>query len=193
MLTSTTAAEIQAHVEVTGQQKEANSRGTLPARFVNSQTSTTFAALAPSHIEPYHTEAVAIQPAFRPEESQPVNTITVGTELFQDELLSESLLQPPFSRTSPDPQQSAKPTMIEMYIRALRAKEKAWGPDSPTTLDTAADLGRLYASEGSLNEAREMYSRALSGYERVCGKEDPKTQEIAHSLNELRARTNLDG
>jgi Tetratricopeptide repeat len=32
----------------------------------------------------------------------------------------------------------------KMYMRALQGKEKAWGPDHTSTLDTVNNLGRLY-------------------------------------------------
>ncbi|KAH9203501.1 P-loop containing nucleoside triphosphate hydrolase protein, partial [Leptodontidium sp. 2 PMI_412] len=69
----------------------------------------------------------------------------------------------------------------QMYQRALQGKEKAWGPDHTSTLDTAwgpdhtstldtvNNLGLLYADQGKLVEAEQMYQRALQGYEKAIG------------------------
>jgi tetratricopeptide (TPR) repeat protein len=57
----------------------------------------------------------------------------------------------------------------EMYLRALRGKEKAWGPDHTSTLDTINNLGNLYSDQGKMQEAEEMYLRALRGYEKAIG------------------------
>lgn len=48
-----------------------------------------------------------------------------------------------------------------MLTKVLRAKEKAWGPDDPTTLDTVRKLGEFYASHGRMPEAEAMYLRVL--------------------------------
>lgn len=77
---------------------------------------------------------------------------------------------------------------IDLRQRALRAKEKAWGMDHPTTLDTVADLGRLYAAHGNVVEAEKMYSRALSGCETIHGKVHPTTQAVVQMLEDVRAR-----
>ncbi|CAH0028564.1 unnamed protein product [Clonostachys rhizophaga] len=60
----------------------------------------------------------------------------------------------------------------EMYLRALRGKEKAWGPDHTSTLDTVNNLGLLYSVQGKRQEAEEMYLRALRGYEKAIGPQD---------------------
>jgi tetratricopeptide (TPR) repeat protein len=52
----------------------------------------------------------------------------------------------------------------KMYQRALQGKEKAWGPEHTSTLDTVNNLGLLYADLGRLDEAEKMYQRALDGY-----------------------------
>ena len=56
-----------------------------------------------------------------------------------------------------------------MYQRALDGKEKAWGPDHTSTLDTVNNLGNLYADQGRLQDAEAMYQRALDGYEKALG------------------------
>ncbi len=47
------------------------------------------------------------------------------------------------------------------YLRALTGKEKAWGPDHTSTLDTVNNLGILYQEQGKMAEAETMYLRAL--------------------------------
>jgi Tfp pilus assembly protein PilF len=49
----------------------------------------------------------------------------------------------------------------EMYLRALRGKEKAWGPDYTSIFDTFNNLGFFYKTQGKMQEAEEMYLRAL--------------------------------
>jgi tetratricopeptide (TPR) repeat protein len=55
----------------------------------------------------------------------------------------------------------------EMYLRALRGFEKAWGAEHTSTLDTVNNLGNLYADQGKIAEAEEMYLRALRGKEKA--------------------------
>jgi tetratricopeptide (TPR) repeat protein len=57
----------------------------------------------------------------------------------------------------------------QMYQRALQGKEKAWGLDHTSTLDTVNNLAALYADQGKLVEAEQMYQRALQGYEKAIG------------------------
>ena len=52
----------------------------------------------------------------------------------------------------------------EMYMRALRGYEKQ--ELEIEALNTANELGVLYADQGKLAEAEEMYMRALRGYEK---------------------------
>ncbi|KAI3326617.1 P-loop containing nucleoside triphosphate hydrolase protein [Xylariaceae sp. AK1471] len=54
-----------------------------------------------------------------------------------------------------------------MYLRALQGKEKAWGPEHTSTLDTVNNLGNLYKNQGKLGEAEAMYLRALRGYKKT--------------------------
>ena len=44
----------------------------------------------------------------------------------------------------------------EMYVRALAGKEKAWGAEYTSTLDTVNNLGALYKAQGKMKEAEEM-------------------------------------
>jgi tetratricopeptide (TPR) repeat protein len=48
-----------------------------------------------------------------------------------------------------------------MYDRALKDKEKAFGPDHTSTLNTVNSLGSLYSKRDRLREAEAMYDRAL--------------------------------
>jgi Tetratricopeptide repeat len=73
----------------------------------------------------------------------------------------------------------------EMCVRALRGKEKAWGPAHTSTLNTVNNLGILYAGQGKIVEAEEMYLRALRGYEKAVGEDYPITQTIARNLQAL--------
>ena len=57
----------------------------------------------------------------------------------------------------------------KMYQRALQGKEKAWGPEHTSTLDTVNNLGNLYKDQGKMDEAEKMYQRALQGYEKALG------------------------
>ncbi|SLM38133.1 tpr repeat protein [Lasallia pustulata] len=50
-----------------------------------------------------------------------------------------------------------------MYRRALEGREKAWGPEHTSTLDTGHNLGLVYARQGKMAEAEAMYRRALEG------------------------------
>jgi hypothetical protein len=75
----------------------------------------------------------------------------------------------------------------EMYMRALRGREKAWRLDHMSTLDTAHSLGLLYKNQGKIVKAEEMYVWALRGYEKAVGKDHPRTQNIARNLQRLHA------
>ncbi|TKA54919.1 hypothetical protein B0A55_13128 [Friedmanniomyces simplex] len=58
----------------------------------------------------------------------------------------------------------------EMYLRAQRGYEDAWGPKHTSTLSTVSNLGLLYSDQGKMKEAEEMYLRALGGKEEACGR-----------------------
>lgn len=67
-----------------------------------------------------------------------------------------------------------------MYQRVLQGKEKAWGPEHTSTLDTVHSLGALYAHHEKLAEAEEMCARALRGYKKAWG---PKHTSILTTVN----------
>ena len=73
----------------------------------------------------------------------------------------------------------------EMYVRALKGKEKAWGPDHMSTLDTVNNLGVLYNNQGKLAEAEKMYVRALKGYEKAWGPDHMSTLDTVNNLGNL--------
>ena len=75
----------------------------------------------------------------------------------------------------------------EMYRRALDGKEKAWGPEHTSTLDTVNNLGLLYADQGKHVEAEKMYQRALDGYEKTWGPEHISTLGTVNNLGALYA------
>ncbi|KAK2052402.1 TPR-like protein, partial [Colletotrichum caudatum] len=72
-----------------------------------------------------------------------------------------------------------------MYQRALEGKEKAWGPDHTSTLDTVNNLGNLYKSQGRLKEAEAMYQRALEGKEKAWGPDHTSTLDTVNNLGLL--------
>jgi tetratricopeptide (TPR) repeat protein len=73
----------------------------------------------------------------------------------------------------------------QMYQRALQGKEKAWGPEHTSTLDTVNNLAILYADQGKLVEAEQMYQRALQGYEKAWGPEHTSTLDTVNNLANL--------
>ena len=75
----------------------------------------------------------------------------------------------------------------ELYVRALRGKEKAWGPEHTSTLDTVNNLGLLYKAQGKMAEAEEMLLRALRGKEKAWGPEHTSTLTTVNNLGLLYA------
>ncbi|KAH8203664.1 hypothetical protein TruAng_002194 [Truncatella angustata] len=75
----------------------------------------------------------------------------------------------------------------EIYLRALRGYENAWGPDHTSTLNTVNNLGALYKDQGKMQEAEEMYLRALRGYENVWGPDHTSTLSTVNNLGILYA------
>ncbi|KAH6653642.1 kinesin light chain [Truncatella angustata] len=79
-------------------------------------------------------------------------------------------------------------TLVEaedMYLRALRGNEKAWGPDHTSTLSTVHNLAGLYADQGKLVEAEDMYLRALRGKEKAWGPDHTSTLDTVNNLGIL--------
>ncbi|KAH8194994.1 hypothetical protein TruAng_010833 [Truncatella angustata] len=75
----------------------------------------------------------------------------------------------------------------EMYLRALRGYEKAWGPDHTSTFDTVNNLGNLYKTQDKLVEAEEMYLRALRGKAKAWGPDHTSTLDTVNNLGLLYA------
>ncbi|KAK2612718.1 hypothetical protein QQS21_001335 [Conoideocrella luteorostrata] len=76
----------------------------------------------------------------------------------------------------------------EMYARALQEKEKTWGPDHTSSLETVHSLGCLYAYQGKLQEAEEMFVPTLQGKEKVWGPDHTSSLATVHSLGRLYAK-----
>ena len=79
----------------------------------------------------------------------------------------------------------------DMYMRALKGKEKVWGAEHTSTLDTVNNLAVLYSNQGKMAEAEEMYMRALKGYINARGSNHPSTGLIARNLSLLRERKSI--
>ena len=63
----------------------------------------------------------------------------------------------------------------EIYLRALRGYEKAWGPEYTLTLTIVNNLGLLYADQGKMAKVEEIYLQTLREYEKAVGKDYSKT------------------
>ncbi|KAM3083789.1 hypothetical protein ACMFMF_001154 [Clarireedia jacksonii] len=72
-----------------------------------------------------------------------------------------------------------------MYLRALEGKEKVFGPDHISTLDTVNNLGILYCDQGKLAEAEAIYPRALEGKEKTLGLDHISTLDTVNNLGIL--------
>jgi tetratricopeptide (TPR) repeat protein len=71
---------------------------------------------------------------------------------------------------------------VQMYQRALQGREKAWGPEHTSTLDTVNNLAALYKDLGQLDEAEKMYQRALEGKQKAWGLEHTSTLDTVNNL-----------
>jgi tetratricopeptide (TPR) repeat protein len=79
----------------------------------------------------------------------------------------------------------------EMYLRALRGKEDAWGVKHTSTLDTVNNLAVLYSDQGRMKEAEEMYLRALRGKEEAWGAKHTSTLDTVFNLGNLYYEQNM--
>lgn len=79
----------------------------------------------------------------------------------------------------------------KMYQRALDGKEKAWGPDHTSTLNTVNNLGLLYADQGKLAEAEKIYQQTLTGFTNLEGPDHPKTKLVNRNLSIVRGTWGL--
>ena len=73
----------------------------------------------------------------------------------------------------------------EMYMRALKGKEKAWGAKHTSTLDTVNNLAILYYNQDKMVEAKEMYIRALKENEKAWGAKHTSTLNTINNLTVL--------
>jgi cyclophilin family peptidyl-prolyl cis-trans isomerase len=65
--------------------------------------------------------------------------------------------------------------------------EVALGPKHTSTINTANNLGMLYADQGKLVEAEAMYTRAVQGKEEALGPKHKSTLDTVHNLGNLHA------
>ncbi|KAK3297151.1 uncharacterized protein B0H64DRAFT_416349 [Chaetomium fimeti] len=72
-----------------------------------------------------------------------------------------------------------------MFKRALEGKEKVWGREHISRLDTVNNLGALYESQGRYKEAEAMFKRALKSSKKVCGWEHISTFQTVNHLGVL--------
>ncbi|KAK3624862.1 hypothetical protein LTR56_020759 [Elasticomyces elasticus] len=68
----------------------------------------------------------------------------------------------------------------ELYSRALRAKEEAWGPKDTSTISIVNNLAILYEEQGKTQAAEEMYLRAIRGHERALGRNKMQEAEATY-------------
>jgi len=75
----------------------------------------------------------------------------------------------------------------QMCQRALQGKEKAWGRDHTSTLDTVNNLAVLHKNQGKLVEAEQMCQWALQGKEKAWGPDHTSTLDTVNNLANLYA------
>ncbi|KAF2186789.1 hypothetical protein K469DRAFT_570907 [Zopfia rhizophila CBS 207.26] len=56
---------------------------------------------------------------------------------------------------------------------SVKLREKVFGPEHPSTLDSVGNLGLVLDRQGKYEEAEAMHRQALKGYEKVLGPEHP--------------------
>jgi len=76
-----------------------------------------------------------------------------------------------------------------MFQRALQGYEKALGLENVArcqpALITTCNLGKLFATQGHLDEAKEMYSRARTGFQTLLGPSSNLCLELERSIAHL--------
>jgi tetratricopeptide (TPR) repeat protein len=75
----------------------------------------------------------------------------------------------------------------DLFVRALRGFERAWGAEHTLTLKMVNNLGILYYSQGKIAEAEEMYLQAFRGFEKAWGAEHTSTLDTVNNLGMLYA------
>ena len=71
---------------------------------------------------------------------------------------------------------------LEHYHKALAIKEKALGPEHPSTLDTVYNMGLLAKKSGDLAAAKPLFVRAANGWVRSLGPTHPHTLMAQQSV-----------
>ncbi|KAK6500012.1 hypothetical protein TWF481_010371 [Arthrobotrys musiformis] len=71
---------------------------------------------------------------------------------------------------------------MQWYERALSGKEKAFGRDHPSTLNTVNNIALVFDNQGKHDEAMKLYWRAFTGYETALGKDHPLTLKAVHNI-----------
>ena len=73
-----------------------------------------------------------------------------------------------------------------LHLRALAIKEKALGPDHPTTATSLNNLALLYVNQGAYAKAEPLYLRALAINEKALGSNHPITLRVRENLERCR-------
>lgn len=73
-------------------------------------------------------------------------------------------------------------TVLDLGALAGKEKEKAWGAEHTSTLDTVNNLGNVYKNQGKMKEAEEMYLRALARYKKAWGAEHKRPLDTRYTL-----------
>lgn len=103
------------------------------------------------------------QDATNQQQGDPFNHDMVATTTNTEDITPTA--DHPWQRTTHPTSNGDDPVRFKqeenMYIKVLRAKEKAWGPYHTTTLDTVKRLAEFYIEHGKIQEAEAMYKRVF--------------------------------
>jgi len=81
-----------------------------------------------------------------------------------------------------------------LFERALAIREKALGPEHPSTATSLGNLANLLQAQGDLAGARPLFERALAIREKALGPEHPDTATSVNNLAQvLQSQGNLAG
>src|SRR5437667_8288562 len=69
-----------------------------------------------------------------------------------------------------------------LYQRALKIREKAFGPNNPKTAYSLNDLGALYVAQDDYAKAEKLFQRALKIREKSLGADHPDTAVTMQNL-----------
>jgi tetratricopeptide (TPR) repeat protein len=73
----------------------------------------------------------------------------------------------------------------QLYERALRIEEAAYGPDHPEAAITLGNLGNVWRQLGELASARELFERALRIQHAHFPSGHPFTDDVASNLHKV--------